>query len=202
MGRASKTIITTVAVLGGVGVLAYFLRQGKLLKDICVSSTDLAWKTTLLGVATDIQQGNTPSVDLPLNLTLNNDSNIDVTIKNASFDITWMGSGTTLLEGRNLLIGTVESDSETVIKKNSKGYLGLTISLAPLADLTTGEMVILGADLASSLVPVLGNGIDVMIDGNIKLKASIFETVYYPYTLMMNTSEALEDADEISGNCE
>tara|TARA_R110001599_G_scaffold5726_3_gene28492 strand:- start:2233 stop:2829 length:597 start_codon:yes stop_codon:yes gene_type:complete len=198
MGRAAKTIITTVAVLGGVGVLAYFLRQGKLLKDICVSSTDLAWKTTLLGVATDIQQGNTPSVDLPLNLTLNNDSNIDVTIKNVSFDITWMGSGTALLEGRNLLIGTVESNSETVIKKNSKGYLGLTISLAPLADLTTGEMVILGGDL----LPVVGNGIDVMIDGNIKLKASIFETVYYPYTLMMNTSEGLEDADEISGDCE
>jgi hypothetical protein len=198
MGRAAKTIITTAAVLGGVGVLAYFLRQGKLLKDICVSSTDLAWKSTLLGVATDIQNGNTPSVDLPLNLTLNNDSNIDVTIKNVSFDITWMGSGTALLEGRNLLIGTVESDSETVIKKNSKGYLGLTISLAPLADLTTGEMVILGGDL----LPVVGNGIDVMIDGNIKLKASIFETVYYPYTLMMNTSEGLEDADEISGDCE
>ena len=198
MARASKIIITTAAVLGGVGVLAYFLRQGKLLKQICVSSTDLAWKTTLLGVANDIKQGNSPNVDLPLNLTLNNDSNIDVTIKNVSFDITWMGSGTALLEGRNLIIGTVESDNETVIKKNSKGYLGLTISLATLTKLSMAEMVILGTDL----LPVIGNGIDVMIDGNIKLKASIFETVYYPYTLMINTSEGLEAADELSGDCE
>jgi hypothetical protein len=198
MGRASKIIITTGAVLGGVGVLAYFLRQGKLLKEICVSSTDLAWKTTLLGVANDIKLGNTPSTDLPLNLTLNNDSNIDVTIKNVSFDITWMGSGTALLEGRNLLIGTVESNNETIIKKNSVGYLGLNINLEPLTNLTMGEMVILGGDL----LPLIGNGIDVMIDGRIKLKASIFETVYYPYTLMINTSESLEAADEVSGDCE
>ena len=198
MGRASKIIITTGAVLGGVGVLAYFLRQGKLLKEICVSSTDLAWKTTLLGVANDIKLGNTPSTDLQLNLTLNNDSNIDVTIKNVSFDITWMGSGTALLEGRNLLIGTVESNNETIIKKNSVGYLGLNINLEPLTNLTMGEMVILGGDL----LPLIGNGIDVMIDGRIKLKASIFETVYYPYTLMINTSESLEAADEVSGDCE
>ena len=157
-----------------------------------------ASKIIITTVANDIKQGNSPNVDLPLNLTLNNDSNIDVTIKNVSFDITWMGSGTALLEGRNLIIGTVESDNETVIKKNSKGYLGLTISLAPLANLSMAEMVILGTDL----LPVIGNGIDVMIDGNIKLKASIFETVYYPYTLMINTSEGLEAADELSGDCE
>ena len=197
MNKTAKTILTVGAVIGGVGVVSYFIRQGKLLKQICVSSTDLAWKTTLLGVATDIKNGTSPSVDLPLNLTLKNDSNIDVTIKDVGFDITWLGSGTSLLEGRNLLIGTVDSNEETVIKKKSTGYLALKINLAPLSELSTGEMVMLGTDM----LPVLGNGIDVLIDGNIQIKASIFETINYPYSLMLNTSDAIEDAKEKSGDC-
>ena len=197
MNKTAKTILTVGAVIGGVGVVSYFIRQGKLLKQICVSSTDLAWKTTLLGVANDIKNGTSPSVDLPLNLTLKNDSNIDVTIKDVGFDITWLGSGTALLEGRNLLIGTVDSNEETVIKKKSTGYLALKINLAPLSDLSAGEMVMLGTDM----LPVLGNGIDVLIDGNIQIKASIFETINYPYSLMLNTSDAIEDAKEKSGDC-
>ena len=197
MNKTAKTILTVGAVIGGVGVVSYFIRQGKLLKQICVSSTDLAWKTTLLGVATDIKNGTSPSVDLPLNLTLKNDSNIDVTIKDVEFDITWLGSGTSLLEGRNLLIGTVDSNEETVIKKKSTGYLALKINLAPLSELSTGEMVMLGTDM----LPVIGNGIDVLIDGNIQIKASIFETINYPYSLMINTSDAIEDAKEKSGDC-
>jgi hypothetical protein len=197
MNKTAKTILTVGAVIGGVGVVSYFIRQGKLLKQICVSSTDLAWKTTLLGVANDIKNGTSPSVDLPLNLTLKNDSNIDVTIKDVGFDITWLGSGTSLLEGRNLLIGTVDSNEETVIKKKSTGYLALKINLAPLSDLSAGEMVMLGTDM----LPVLGNGIDVLIDGNIQIKASIFETINYPYSLMINTSDAIEDAKEKSGDC-
>tara|TARA_B110000908_G_C10206807_1_gene428145 strand:+ start:221 stop:817 length:597 start_codon:yes stop_codon:yes gene_type:complete len=197
MNKTAKTILTVGAVIGGVGVVSYFIRQGKLLKQICVSSTDLAWKTTLLGVANDIKNGTSPSVDLPLNLTLKNDSNIDVTIKDVGFDITWLGSGTSLLEGRNLLIGTVDSNEETVIKKKSTGYLALKINLAPLSDLSAGEMVMLGTDM----LPVLGNGIDVLIDGNIQIKASIFETINYPYSLMLNTSDAIEDAKEKSGDC-
>ena len=197
MNKTAKTILTVGAVIGGVGVVSYFIRQGKLLKQICVSSTDLAWKTTLLGVANDIKNGTSPSVDLPLNLTLKNDSNIDVTIKDVEFDITWLGSGTSLLEGRNLLIGTVDSNEETVIKKKSTGYLALKINLAPLSDLSAGEMVMLGTDM----LPVLGNGIDVLIDGNIQIKASIFETINYPYSLMINTSDAIEDAKEKSGDC-
>ena len=197
MNKTAKTILTVGAVIGGVGVVSYFIRQGKLLKQICVSSTDLAWKTTLLGVATDIKNGTSPSVDLPLNLTLKNDSNIDVTIKDVGFDITWLGSGTSLLEGRNLLIGTVDSNEETVIKKKSTGYLALKINLAPLSDLSSGEMVMLGTDM----LPIVGNGIDVLIDGNIQIKASIFETINYPYSLMLNTSDAIEDAKEKSGDC-
>tara|TARA_R110000737_G_scaffold103385_2_gene136659 strand:+ start:191 stop:787 length:597 start_codon:yes stop_codon:yes gene_type:complete len=197
MNKTAKTILTVGAVIGGVGVVSYFIRQGKLLKQICVSSTDLAWKTTLLGVANDIKNGTSPSVDLPLNLTLKNDSNIDVTIKDVGFDITWLGSGTSLLEGRNLLIGTVDSNEETVIKKKSTGYLALKINLAPLSDLSAGEMVMLGTDM----LPLLGNGIDVLIDGNIQIKASIFETINYPYSLMLNTSDAIEDAKEKSGDC-
>lgn len=197
MNKTAKTILTVGAVIGGVGVVSYFIRQGKLLKQICVSSTDLAWKTTLLGVANDIKNGTSPSVDLPLNLTLKNDSNIDVTIKDVGFDITWLGSGTSLLEGRNLLIGRVDSNEETVIKKKSTGYLALKINLAPLSDLSAGEMVMLGTDM----LPVLGNGIDVLIDGNIQIKASIFETINYPYSLMLNTSDAIEDAKEKSGDC-
>ena len=197
MNKTAKTILTVGAVIGGVGVVSYFIRQGKLLKQICVSSTDLAWKTTLLGVANDIKNGTSPSVDLPLNLTLKNDSNIDVTIKDVEFDITWLGSGTSLLEGRNLLIGTVDSNEETVIKKKSTGYLALKINLAPLSDLSAGEMVMLGTDM----LPIVGNGIDVLIDGNIQIKASIFETINYPYSLMLNTSDAIEDAKEKSGDC-
>ena len=197
MNKTAKTILTVGAVIGGVGVVSYFIRQGKLLKQICVSSTDLAWKTTLLGVANDIKNGTSPSVDLPLNLTLKNDSNIDVTIKDVGFDITWLGSGTSLLEGRNLLIGTVDSNEETVIKKKSTGYLALKINLAPLSDLSAGEMVMLGTDM----LPIVGNGIDVLIDGNIQIKASIFETINYPYSLMLNTSDAIEDAKEKSGDC-
>tara|TARA_R110002073_G_scaffold30649_5_gene95183 strand:- start:3399 stop:3995 length:597 start_codon:yes stop_codon:yes gene_type:complete len=197
MNKTAKTILTVGAVIGGVGVVSYFIRQGKLLKQICVSSTDLAWKTTLLGVATDIKNGTSPSVELPLNLTLKNDSNIDVTIKDVGFDITWLGSGTSLLEGRNLLIGRVDSNEETVIKKKSTGYLSLKINLAPLSDLSSGEMVMLGTDM----LPIVGNGIDVLIDGNIQIKASIFETINYPYSLMLNTSDAIEDAKEKSGDC-
>ena len=196
MAKGVKIAAGTILALGAVGGIAYLLRQKKLLKNICVSHTDIGWEATLYDIASSMQQGNTPSMQMPFQLTLVNNSNIDVTIKEVDMSIVWLTTGTDLLTS-DKLIANIYSERETILKGKSETTLTINVDLSPLATLTNGELVILAGDVNA----LTGNGIDVLIQGNIKLKASIFETVNYPYYLRMNTAEGLSTADEQSGDC-
>ena len=50
MAKSKKVIFTTLAALGIIGAIAYFMRQAKLLKEICVSSTDFNWISNITSI--------------------------------------------------------------------------------------------------------------------------------------------------------
>lgn len=196
MAKGVKIAAGTILALGAVGGIAYIFRQKKLLKNICVYHTDIGWEATLYDIASSMQAGTAPTLEMPFQLTLVNNSNIDVTVKEVDMSITWLTTGTSLLTS-DQLIANIYSARETILNKKSETTLTINVDLSPLAQLSSGQLAILAADVNS----LTGNGIDVLIQGNIKLKASIFETVNYPYYLRMNTAEGLSTADEQSGDC-
>jgi hypothetical protein len=196
MAKGGKVVFGTVAALGVLGAIAYFVRQGKLLRQICVSHTDIGWESTVYEVGTAVYNGETPSnLEVPFHLTLVNNSNIDVIIKDVDMSITWLSQDTALL-GSDKLIGNVKSTREDKLVKNSTTTITMNVDLSPITNLTTGQLLLLTGDIAS-------NGIRVIVQGNVKLKASIFETINYPYYLNMNTADALDSENTIeeSGEC-
>jgi hypothetical protein len=196
MAKGGKVVFGTVAALGVLGAIAYFVRQGKLLRQICVSHTDIGWESTVYEVGTAVYNGEAPSnLEVPFHLTLVNNSNIDVIIKDVDMSITWLSQDTALL-GSDKLIGNVKSTREDKLVKNSTTTITMNVDLSPITNLTTGQLLLLTGDIAS-------NGIRVIVQGNVKLKASIFETINYPYYLNMNTADALDSENTIeeSGEC-
>lgn len=196
MAKGGKVVFGTVAVLGVLGAIVYFIRQSKLLRQICVSHTDIGWESTVYEVGTAVYDGETPSnLEVPFHLTLVNNSNIDVIIKDVDMSITWLSQDTALLSS-DKLIGNVKSTREDKLVKNSTTTITMNVDLSPITKLTTGQLLLLTGDIAS-------NGIRVIVQGNVKLKASIFETINYPYYLNMNTADALdsENTVEESGEC-
>ena len=196
MAKGGKVVFGTVAALGLLGAIAYFVRQGKLMRQICVSHTDIGWESTVYEIGTAVVNGETPSnLEVPFHLTIVNKSNIDVIIKEVDMSITWLAQDTALLAS-DKLIGNVKSTREDKLVKNSTTTITMSVDLSPLTKLTTAQLILLTGDIAA-------NGIRVIVQGNVKLKASIFETINYPYYLNMNTADAFdsEDTVEESGEC-
>ena len=80
-----KFLYGSAIVIGLVAVVQYFRRQKRLLEDICVSSAGLDWKTVLSGLISSNNAGNIQGI--PLQLSVVNNSDIDVTIKDIDLDV-------------------------------------------------------------------------------------------------------------------
>jgi LEA14-like dessication related protein len=111
---------------------------------------------------------------IPLTLSVVNNSNIDVTIKDIDLNVS--------VDDVNL--GYVELVEEVELTKNSETILNLNITL------DISDWISLGIALAGQNV--------YKIRGNFVISASVFETLNYPYYLIVTGSEI---TDEQSGEC-
>ena len=76
MKKQTKVVLGLFLTIGVVGVAAYFIRQAKLLKSICVKAGNIDWEGALLeAVGVYTSGGSLTDFSLPLNLTLINNSN-------------------------------------------------------------------------------------------------------------------------------
>ena len=137
MAKGVKIAAGTLLALGAVGGIAYLFRQKKLLKNICVSHTDIGWEATLYDIVSSMQLGTTPSMQMPFQLTLVINSNIDVTVKEVDMSIVWLTTGTDFLAS-DKLIANIYSERETILKGKSETTLTINVDLSPLAALTNG----------------------------------------------------------------
>ena len=181
MKKETKVAIGILGVIGVTAVAAYFLRQAKLLKEICVSSTNFDWASNIVSTAQAVLNPEDGQVlNLDYSITLENNSNIDVEIK--EIDLELRSS-----QGR---IALIQNDFVEVLPKKSSKTIPLDIVLAidpsiSLADLAVDQAV---------------GGIEMQITGDIVAKASIFETIRVPYRSRFNTGSN-PNAQESSGSC-
>ena len=197
MNKGAK-IVGYGLLAGGVAAAVYFIRQAKLLKEICVKSTYFDWNAIIYDVGSNVISGDPiTDVDIPFDLELSNSSAIDITIKEIDL----------IVKANDTILAKIYSESNQLIPKKSSSKLEILIEVNP--ELTQGDMTeLLGSGLlgGTGLGNLLGslnlidldNDIVFSVDGNIKLKASIFETYNLPYYMRANVNQLLE---EKGGNC-
>ena len=137
------------------------------------------------------------AVDIPFDLELSNSSAIDITIKEIDL----------IVKANDTILAKIYSESNQLIPKKSSSKLEILVDANPELtqnDLTEllGSGLLGGTGLGNFLDSLnlidLDNDIVFSVDGNIKLKASIFETYNLPYYMRANVNELLE---EKGGNC-
>ena len=197
MNKGAK-IVGYGLLAGGVAAAVYFLRQARLLKEICVKSTYFDWNAIIYDVGSNVISGEPiTDIDIPFDLELSNSSAIDITIKEIDL----------IVKANDTILAKIYSKSNQVIPKKSSSKLEILIDTNP--ELTQGDITeLLGSGLLGGTG--LGNFLDSLnlidldndivfsVDGNIKLKASIFETYNLPYYMRANVDQLLE---EKGGNC-
>lgn len=167
-----KFLYGSALVIGSIAVIQYFRRQKRLLKDICISNVSLGWQEILSGILSSNNATNIQGI--PLTLSVVNNSNIDVTLKDIDLAVSVDG----------VSLGYVDLDEEVELTANSETQLDLTIKLSITDWLSTG-------------IALLGQNV-YKIRGNFVISASVFETLNYPYYVVVTGSEI---TDEQSGEC-
>tara|TARA_R100000664_G_C2720643_1_gene114255 strand:- start:432 stop:989 length:558 start_codon:yes stop_codon:yes gene_type:complete len=181
MNKGTKAIIGLLGILGVTAVAAYFLRQAKLLKEICVSSTNFDWVSNLVSILQAITNPEDGQVlNLDYSITLVNNSNIDVELKEINLELRSS-------QGR---IAVIRNDFVEVLARKSTKTIPLDIMLALDSNISIVDLI---ADQAIG-------GIEMQIIGDIVVKASIFETIRVPYRSRFNTGSNT-NAQEESGSC-
>ena len=121
MNKGTKALLGILGIFGVTAVAAYFLRQAKLLKEICVSSTNFDWASNIISTAQAVLNPEDGQVlNLDYSITLENNSNIDVEIK--EIDLELRSS-----QGR---IAIIRNDFVEVLGKKSTKTIPLDIVLA------------------------------------------------------------------------
>ena len=181
MNKGTKALLGILGIFGVTAVAAYFLRQAKLLKEICVSATNFNWLSNLISVLQAVTSSNDGEVlNLDYSITLVNNSNIDVELKEINLELRSS-------QGR---IAIIRNDFVEVLAKKSTKTIPLDIVLAIDSSIS----------LADLIVDQAVGGIEMQIIGDIVVKASIFETIRIPYRSRFNTGSN-SDIKEESGSC-
>ena len=168
-----KFLYGSALVIGAIAIVQYFSRQKRLLKDICVSNTSFDWQGVLSGL---ISSQSAASLEgIPLSLTVVNNSDIDVTIKEIDLDVTVDG----------VEVGVVSLGEEVLLTQNSETILDLSIKLTVTDWIGLAAAIVIPPNVYK-------------IRGNFVISASVFETITYPYLLIMTGSEV---TTQESGNC-
>lgn len=167
-----------------------------MLRNVCVSNTNLNWAPELVELAIDATSGDGFSLntlDTPFELELTNSSDIPVTIKDINLNV--------YLEGQR--IGSIVDLESTTLDKNSSVtlFLNLDIDEDIIAGVVQNTAV---QTVLEFLTSVLSSNVDtpttqIEVNGIINVKASIYESFKIRYRLVTTPSGLIEES---SGNCE
>ena len=113
---------------------------------------------------------------IPLTLSVVNNSDIDVIIKDADLDVS--------VDGISIGVVSLDDEEEIKLSKNSETQLDLSIKITVTDWLSLGVAILSGSNVYK-------------IRGNFVISASIFETLSYPYLLVMSGNQITE---EVSGS--
>jgi len=163
--------------IGGIAFVKYLTTQAKLLKKICVRSTSLEWREVLSSGLQAYISGTPMPQTIPLELEVVNDSDVEVEVKEMYFDIYFSG----------IHVASVLNQDEAILMPNSVSNLEIDVNL----DLA-GDLIDIGLELLS------GDN-EIELRGNLKIQASVYEEYNYPYKLVVQGNEILEES---SGKCE
>ena len=180
MNKTTKTVLTVVGVTAAGAGLLYAARQVSFAKNIRVVDVDFNIFGTLFATAYALSNDEGSLNDLldqglTFDLTLQNDSNIEIEVKQVDLDVRF----------DNTLVGQLSSEFNQVIPPNSQSPLLLTLDFVD--NLTLIQLGLFAADHM-----VGDSGVNVTIDGNVKSTASIFETINTKYNITFD-SQSLEE---------
>ena len=197
MKKGVRIAIIAAASIGLFAIGKYFLTQFKLLKEICVTNTTLAWRSSLVQAISQIANGSpTSGINLPFTLSVDNSSKIDVEIREIDLDI-YLGT---------THVGYIYSNTKKIVRKNS--ISDITVNIGIDDDLNIAEI---GAatNAVQNAFEEIGQWLglnetggslpNIEVRGNIEIKASIYEVYNYPYRMVTNVSEG--NPLQESGNC-
>tara|TARA_Y100000356_G_C11188870_1_gene250992 strand:- start:167 stop:736 length:570 start_codon:yes stop_codon:yes gene_type:complete len=189
MKKNTKVAVGLFLTIGVVGVALYFIRQAKLLRNICVRAASVDWTASVVEVAQLYNQGQSlQSISLPLDLELSNRSDTDVTITKVDLD----------LYAEQDLIGVIATDFEQILAKNSIAELSVDFQFVENAPLGT-----LAA--AYGLGAITGDPLDFTIVGKITAEASVFESIEVKYRSTFSLGELSSGNalnEDAGSNCE
>jgi len=195
MKKDYKILVAVLMAGGGILLARYFVRQYRLLRNVCVSNVNYNWAQELVNLAIDAADGNGfqyNTLDAPFELELSNSSDIPVTVKDVNLSV--------FLEGQK--IGSIIDLQPTTIDKNSSVtlFLNLDIDEAVIEDaiLATAQQTVLEG-LWSIIQGQEMPTTQIEVSGIIDVKASFYESFKIRYRLLRTPSQLIE---EQSGNCE
>ena len=188
MKKNTKVALGLFLTIGVVGVALYFIRQARLLKNICVQAASVDWTGSVIE-ASQVYAAGQPieSFSLPLDLVLTNNSDSDVTIKRVDLE----------LYAEQDRIGVIGTDFEQILNKQSVGELSVDFRFTEDANLG-------GLAAAYTTGVLVGDALDFTIIGTINAQASVFETINIKYRSTFTLSELVagNTTNEDSGsNC-
>ena len=197
MNKGVRIAVIVAASIGLFAIGKYFLTQFKLLKEICVTNTNLQCRSTLVQAINQIVQGNpTANLSLPFTLSVDNSSKIDVEVREIDLDI-YLGT---------THVGYIYSSSKYIVRKNSISDISVNIGIDD--DLNVADIAA-ATNAVQNAIQELGQWLglndtggslpNIEVRGNIQIKASIYEVYNYPYRMVTNVSEA--NPLQQSGNC-
>lgn len=189
MKKNTKVALGLFLTIGVVGVALYFIRQAKLLRNICVRAASVDWGASVVEVAQLYNQGSPiETISLPLDLELSNASDSDVTITKVDLD----------LYAEQDLIGVIATDFEQILAKNSIAELSVDFQFVENAPLG-------GLAAAYALGSLTGDALDFTIVGKITAQASVFESIEVKYRSTFTLGELSSgntQNEEAGSNCE
>lgn len=177
-----KTFFGFTAIIGGIAFVKYAISQVKMLKGICVSSSSLDWQNPLFEALESKVLGNPIDVDIPLALSILNNSDLEVSVKDVKFEILFQG----------IKIADVYHISETTLNPNSKSTMDLKVELIKL---TNKDLSDIGIEIAKIVFGTTDEATYEIV-GELKVQASIYEKLTIPYSMIMKGSEVLEDGNK------
>jgi|TARA_R110000824_G_scaffold305007_4_gene492771 LEA14-like dessication related protein len=174
-----KTFFGLTVLVGGIAFVKYVVSQVKMLKGICVSSSSLNWQLPLFNALESKALGESIDVEIPLDITILNKSDLEVEVKDVKFDLLFQG----------IKIADVYNVGEFILKPKSNLTMNLQVDLIQF---TNSELSDVGVEIAKIVFGTTDEA-TYEVSGDIKVQASIYEKLTIPYSMIVKGSEILED---------
>jgi hypothetical protein len=175
MNKKTKTALTVVGVTAGALGLIYGIRQFNLAKNVKVKAVDFNIVNALFSAGYDALQGNEQEIfenPVYFDLIIVNDSTIEIEVQQVDMEVRFDSQ----------VVGYLTAPFTQVIPAKGEGIIQVDFEFADTYTLDDAIQ-----DIALHFAPPIlgqgGDGIKVTIDGNVKSKASIFETINTSYNI-------------------